>query len=95
VALSRFSTPEKPIDILTIAETTGKKIVTLEYAFNSLPMFLLNMEVVEFEGGQWNVFPPVPGPVLFIMTKLIPLWRRSVWRFAACDGDRKRKRLEV
>ncbi|MCJ1475920.1 hypothetical protein MMC13_004584 [Lambiella insularis] len=94
-ALARFETPEKPIDIVAIALETGKKVVNLDYTLNCLPMFMLNMEVEEFEGGQWSVFPPVPAPVLFIMCKVVPLWRRSVWRFAACDGNRRRKRLAV
>ena len=95
VALRRFSTPENPIDIVALALETGKKVVTFDYAINSLPMFMLNMEVVEFEGGTWKVFPPVASPVLFIMCKMIPLWKRSQWRFAACDGNRRRKRLAV
>ena len=95
VALRRFSTPENPIDIVALAQETGKKVVTFDYAMNCLPMFMLNMEVEEFEDGMWRVFPPVAAPVLFIMTKVIPLWRRSQWRFAACDGERKRKRLAV
>ena len=95
VALARFSTPEKPIDIEALALETGKKMVNLDFAINCLPMFMLNMEVEEFEGGMWSVFPPVSAPVLFVMTKVIPLWRRSQWRFAACDGNRRRKRLAV
>lgn len=94
-SLGQYSTAENPIDIVAISLKSGKKMLSLDYALNCLPMFLLNMEVVEFEDGAWSVFPPVPALVLFVMTKVIPLWRRSWWRFAACDGDRRRKRLEV
>ena len=94
-ALARFATPEKPIDIVAMALETGKKVATFDYSLNCLPMFMLNMEVEEFEGGQWSVFSLVAPPVFFIMRKVIPMWRRSLWRFAACDGNRKRKRFAV
>jgi hypothetical protein len=62
--LARFSTPEKPIDIEKIAAEIGKKQVTLDFALNVMPIFFLNMEFVEFEGGMWmGKFPPVPAPV--------------------------------
>jgi hypothetical protein len=37
VNLSRFSTPEKPIDIVAIALKVGKQAVTLDFALNCLP----------------------------------------------------------
>ena len=95
VALRRFASVEKPIDIVALSIETGKKVVTFDYAINCLPMFILNMEVEEFEDGIWRVFPPVNAPVLFMMSKVIPLWHRSWWRFAACDGNRRRKRLAI
>ena len=95
VNLARYSTPEKPIDLVEIALRVGKQTVTLDFALNCMPCFMLNMETVEFEGGAWHGFPPVPAPVRFIIMKVIPLWRRSVWRFASCDSNRARKHLEV
>lgn len=95
VNLSRFSTPEKPLDILAMALESGKNAVTLDFALNCLPCFMLNMEAVEFEGGMWDVFPPVNVPVRFVMMRVLPLWRGGVWRFASCGADRGRKRLAV
>ena len=94
LALSRFSTPEQPFDLVKMALEAGKKSVSMDFAFNTLPVFLLNMEHLEFEGGMWqNVFPPVPKPVKFLLMKLVPLWQRQRWRFASCDGNGKTKRL--
>jgi hypothetical protein len=93
VNLSRFSTPEKPLDILAIALKVGKQAVTLDFALNCLPCFMLNMETVEFEDGMWGGFPPINAPVRFILMRVLPLWHRSVWRFASCDGNRARKQL--
>jgi hypothetical protein len=94
LALSRFSTPEKPFDLVKMALEAGKKSVTMDFAFNVLPVFLLNMEHVEFEDGMWlDVFPPVPWPVKFILMRLVPLWQYQRWQFASCRGDGKRKCL--
>ena len=96
VALSRYNTPETPIDIVKMALEAGKKSVTLGFVFNVLPVFLLNMESVEFEGGMWhNVFPPFNKVVKWILTKAAPLWQRRRWRFASCSPDGKFKHLAV
>lgn len=90
VDLAKYSTPERPIDILAIADSAGeetptlfvfpfdekgqfngfllfyagKKQVRLGFMFNTLPVFFLNMETVEFENGMWHeVFPPFKGVV--------------------------------
>jgi len=96
VALKKYSTPEKPIDLAAIALEAGKKSITAGFVFNTLPVFLLNMETVDFEGGMWyGVFPPISGAVKWMMTQGIPLWHRSWWRFASCGPDGKLKRLAV
>jgi hypothetical protein len=96
LALSRFSTPEKPIDLVKMALEAGKKSVTKDFVLNTLPVFLLNMETVEFEGGMWHgVFPPVSTPVKFILTEGVPLWQRRRWRFTSCGAEGARKRLAV
>jgi hypothetical protein len=93
LALSRFSTPENQFDLTKIAVETGKKSVTLDFALNVLPIFLLNMESVEFEGGMWQNHPDIPGPVRWIMKNVLPLWQRRLWRFMSCTSDGKRKHL--
>lgn len=96
VDLSRFNTPETPIDILGIASASGKKQVSVSLLLNVLPVFFLNMETVEFENGMWHgVFPPVPSPVKWIMTKGFPMWQQRYWRFASCTADGAFKQLEV
>ena len=96
LALARFNTPQRPIDILKMALEAGKKSVTLSFVFNILPVFLLNMETVEFEGGMWhNVFPPFNPAVKWILTKVATLWQRRRWRFASCTPDGKFKQLAV
>lgn len=95
LALSRFSSPEKPIDLLKLAIDTGKKSVTLDFVMNTLPVFLLNMESVEFEDGMWQSFPPIAKPVKWVMTSVVPLWQRQQWRFTSCSSDGRRKRLAV
>ena len=93
LALSRFSTAGRKFDLTKIAAETGKKSVTLDFALNVLPIFLLNMETVEFEGGMWQNFPAVPSPVRWIMKNVLPLWQRRWWRFMSCTSDGKRKHL--
>lgn len=96
LAIKKYSTPEHPIDLAAIALEAGKKSTTAGFVFNTLPVFLLNMETVEFEGGMWHgVFPPISGAVKWMMTQGIPLWHRAWWRFASCGPDGKLKRLAV
>lgn len=96
VNLAQYDTPEHPIDILGIASKSGKKQVSLPLLFNTLPVFFLNMETVEFEGGLWHeVFPPVPAPVKWVLTKGAPMWHQRYWKFASCTADGKFKQLAV
>ncbi|KAF4635464.1 hypothetical protein G7Y89_g2641 [Cudoniella acicularis] len=91
--LSRLCTAERQFDLAAIAAETGKRSVTLEFAFNVLPIFLGNMETVEFEDGMWQNFPDVPAPVRWIMKNILPLWNRRQWRFMSCSRDGRRKPL--
>lgn len=93
LALSRFSTREKPIDIAKMALEAGKKSITLGFVLNTLPVYLLNMESVAFEEGMWQNFPPVSKPVKWVMTRAIPLWQWQQWRFASCGSDGRMKHL--
>ncbi|KAK0118896.1 hypothetical protein ONS95_007768 [Cadophora gregata] len=93
LALSRFASPERQFDLLKIEHEEGKKAVTLDFAFNVLPIFMNNMETVEFEGGMWRNHPEIPSIVRWIMKVLIPLWNGRQWRFLACDSQGRRKYL--
>ncbi|KAF6235647.1 hypothetical protein HO173_006330 [Letharia columbiana] len=85
LALSRFSTPERPIDLLKIDRSLDvpdeKK--TTNYIFNVLPAWLLNLETEEFEGGRWKGWPE--SKVKRVLTGLVPLMNRGRWRFSSCD----------
>jgi hypothetical protein len=93
LALSRFASPERQFDITKIEKEQGKKAVTLDFALNTLPIFMNNMEVVEFEGGMWQNHPEVPSVVRWVMKSVLPLWNRKIWRFMSCDSAGRRKRL--
>ena len=94
LALSRFASPERQFDILKIEHEQGKKAVTLDFALNVLPIFMNNMETVEFEGGMWHrKHPEIPSFVRWVMKVLIPMWHWRQWRFMACDSYGKRKRM--
>jgi len=73
LALSSFESPERQFDLVKIEQEEGKKAITLDFAFNVLPIFMNNMESVEFEGGMWQNHPNVPAPVRWIMKNLIPM----------------------
>ncbi|KAI1180187.1 hypothetical protein F4777DRAFT_364419 [Nemania sp. FL0916] len=94
VALRQYSTAERPIDILGLAEAAGRKQVTLSFVFNIVPVFFLNMDTVDFEKGMWHgVFPPFKGLLRWIMLKAIPAWHWRRWRFVSCDADGRVKQL--
>jgi hemerythrin-like domain-containing protein len=96
VALARYNTAENPIDILGIADVAGKKQVNLTFMFNTLPVFFLNMETVQFENGAWHeVFPPFKGITRTIMLSLVPMWQSRRWRFVSCSADGTVKHLAV
>lgn len=96
LALAQLSTMDHPIDIEKIAREVGRKQTTLGFAFNTLPIFLLNMETVEFEEGMWHgVFPPLHSTVKYVLYSWVPMWRGSQWRFATCDANGARKPLAV
>ena len=93
VALARFSNPDRHFDLAEIAKETGKKSVTLDFCLNVMPVFLNNMEFVEFENGRWAGFPGVPKAVRWIMKNVLPLWHWRRWRFMSCTSDGRRKQL--
>ncbi|KAE8452224.1 hypothetical protein EG329_001691 [Mollisiaceae sp. DMI_Dod_QoI] len=92
LALSRFASPDRQFDLVKIEREEGKKMVNLDFALNVLPMFLNNMESVEFEGGMWR---RDSGVVMWIMKNVLPLWNRRIWRFMSCTSDGRRKTLAV
>lgn len=95
-ALAKYSTPENPIDILAIADRAARNSISLSLVLNVLPVFYLNMDTAEFEGGVWNgVFPAFKGPAKWLLTKAVPAWHSSRWRFASCSPEGRFKQLAV
>ncbi|KAJ7448213.1 hypothetical protein B0H11DRAFT_2247786 [Mycena galericulata] len=63
---------ENQIDILAIATAAGKKTVILNFAFNIMAVFMLNMDTVDIEDGMWHeIFPPLKGPAKRIVNSVI------------------------
>ncbi|KAK8104455.1 uncharacterized protein PG998_011488 [Apiospora kogelbergensis] len=91
-ALARHSTSERPIDILGIAHLATRKQISLGLVFNALPVFYLNMNHAEFEGGVWDgIFPSFKGTGRALLTRGIPMWHTRRWRFASCTPDGRLK----
>ena len=99
VGLAKYNTPETPetpIDILGIADAAGKKQLSVGSVFNTLPVFFLNMETAEFEGGMWHgVFPPLKGLAKTVMLQGVPMWQAGRWRFVSCSVDGRVKKLAL
>ncbi|KAK8132256.1 hypothetical protein PG999_000429 [Apiospora kogelbergensis] len=65
---------------------------TLGLVFNALPVFYLNMNHAEFEGGVWDgIFPSFKGTGRALLTRGIPMWHTQRWRFASCTPDGRLK----
>ncbi|KAI6083720.1 hypothetical protein F4821DRAFT_185091 [Hypoxylon rubiginosum] len=95
-ALAKYDTPEHPIDIVAIADRAAKNSISLSAVFNVFPVFFLNMDTATFEGGMWDgVFPPLNGTGKWLMTKAVPMWHSSRWRFTSCSPEGKFKQLAV
>lgn len=95
VELAQYNTPEHPIDILAIADSAARKQISPSLVFNTLPVFYLNMNHAQFEGGMWDgVFPSFKGTGKTLLTKGIPMWHSRRWRFSSCSPEGKVKQLE-
>lgn len=57
-----------------------------------VPFFFFNFEG-EFEEGLWRDWPPIPGVVRWGILKVAGVWHGGWWRFACCDGGRRRRGL--
>ncbi|KAL2073539.1 hypothetical protein VTL71DRAFT_10865 [Oculimacula yallundae] len=57
-----------------------------------LPFFLFNFDC-EYEDGLWKDWPPIPGLVRWMLINVAKFLHPRWWKFASCDGARKRKEL--
>ncbi|RDW64986.1 hypothetical protein BP6252_10637 [Coleophoma cylindrospora] len=50
-----------------------------------LPFFLFNFDR-EYEDGLWRNWPPIPGPVRWVLMNVAKVLHPGWWKFAGCDG---------
>lgn len=64
----------------------GKKTLTKAGMTDVVPFCLLNMDGT-YEDGMWANWPPMPGPIRWMMVKVFGSWNWGWWRFASCYGN--------
>ncbi|KFY88752.1 hypothetical protein V500_06149 [Pseudogymnoascus sp. VKM F-4518 (FW-2643)] len=57
-----------------------------------LPFFLFNFDC-DYEDGIWMDWPPIPGPVRWMVMKVAKVLHPGWWKFASCDAARRKKAL--
>jgi hypothetical protein len=82
-ALSRFGSS---VPFLTLSEVEMRKASGSLPKTEYLPFFFFNMDRT-FEGGLWEYWPPIPGPVRWILARVMARKHAGWWRFASCDYD--------
>ncbi|KAF2839282.1 hypothetical protein M501DRAFT_1011149 [Patellaria atrata CBS 101060] len=83
LSLTRFG---DKIDMTTIMHEEGEKSVAESSLLEDVPMLLLNLDRWRFEGGLHKGFPPVPGPMRWLVCNVFTCWNWGWWKFATCDG---------
>lgn len=77
---------EKAAAAALVFKTWGKKTVTKAGMADVVPFFLLNLDAT-FEGGRWATWPPMPGPIRWILTNVVGTYYGNWWRFASCSAN--------
>jgi hypothetical protein len=57
-----------------------------------VPFFLFNFDS-EYEDGLWKNWPPIPGPIRWMVMSAGKVLHPGLWKFASCDAARRRKDL--
>jgi len=57
-----------------------------------LPFFLFNFDR-EYEGGLWTDWPPIPGPLRWMLMSGAKVLHPGRWKFASCDAAGRRSVL--
>jgi hypothetical protein len=55
-----------------------------------LPFFLFNFDR-DYEDGLWRDWPPIPGPVRWVLIRVAKILHPGWWKFASCDAVGRRK----
>jgi hypothetical protein len=96
IGLAEHSTPERPIDILSIADAAARSQIASSLVLNVILIFYLNMNTAEFEDDMWDgIFPSFKGTGKAFLTKVVPRSHARRWRFASCSPDGRLRRLAV
>ena len=69
-----------------IFKAWGKKTLTKAGMTDIVPFALLNLDRT-FEEGMWAAWPPMPGPVRWMMVNMFGSWNWAWWKFASCDAQ--------
>lgn len=69
-----------------VFKTWGKKTVTKAGMLDVVPFFFLNLDST-FEGGKWANWPPMPGPIRWMLTNVVGTFYGNWWRFASCSSS--------
>ncbi|KAI5272468.1 hypothetical protein E4T47_04356 [Aureobasidium subglaciale] len=80
--------PDSPEAALAAAtfKAWGKKTLTKAGMTDVVPFALLNLDTT-FEDGLWAAWPPMPGPVRWMMVNIFGSWNWTWWKFASCDAS--------
>ena len=83
---------QKEKDLQADFDAREGKMLVLSGMTDVLPFFLLNFDS-DYEEGLWKDWPPIPGPVRWGFMSVARLLHPGWWKFASCDGARKRREL--
>jgi hypothetical protein len=75
------------LDLAGIFAKEGEEVMAKLPKTTVMAAFMLNNDVT-FEGGI-HVFPPIPGPVRFLLLRVFTLWHWSWWSWTSCDKSGK------
>ncbi|KKY26757.1 putative hemerythrin hhe cation binding domain-containing protein [Diplodia seriata] len=64
----------------------GKKTLTKAGMTDVVPFCLLNLDRT-YEEGMWATWPPMPGPIRWMMVNVFGSWNWGWWRFSSCDAS--------
>jgi hypothetical protein len=90
VSLSRFGENKLPLN--SIWEPISRKAGSEVAMTGPLVFFFLNVDL-DYEDGMWRNWPPIPGPVRFVLFRVLAWKNKGWWRFASCGYDGKMKKL--
>ncbi|KAL1297869.1 hypothetical protein AAFC00_006392 [Neodothiora populina] len=79
------SSPEMREAAALTFKTWGKKTLTKAGMTDVVPFALLNMDAT-FEDGKWANWPPMPGPVKWMLLNVFGSWNWGWWKFSSCGS---------